>query len=96
MAGNIANNEITTMMRNDDDDDDYDDEGSDEDGGDFKLSHSQNPNFKLTEPHLSDFETLKLKLSSCWGHRNVHTQEDDWHNDQMICRNDKMVGTIAR
>ena len=49
MAGNIANNEITTMMRNgddDDDDDDYDDEGSGEDGGDFKLSNSQNPNFQ--------------------------------------------------
>ena len=46
MAGNIANNEITTMMRNDDDDDDYDDEGIDEDGGDFKLSNPQNPNFQ--------------------------------------------------
>ena len=67
---------MVIMMRNDDDDDDdYDDEVSDEVGGDLKLSNSQ-------KPKLSNFETLKLKLLSCWGHRNRHTQEDDWHNGQ--------------
>ena len=39
---------MVTMMRNDDDDDDYDDEVSDEVGGDLKLSNSQKTQtFKL-------------------------------------------------
>ena len=45
-------------------------------------------------PENPNFETLKLRLLSCWGHRNRHTQEDDGHNGKTSqIETGKLLGT---